>query len=187
MDAYKLNTNSMENMVAMISKNFNELKNSFATTLFPVISLVVEGVKNFMGWISALPSPIKFVVSGVSLLTSAYIALRATGILPIIADMGKLIATKYTSIRVHAIETQATIGMALANKQAIVSIKALALTKLTNLFPATLKNIVATGSLTTALKTLLIATKLRPCGYGIAGQARNDNTFLAPALLQSHA
>jgi len=79
MEAYELNANSMENMIAMISKNFEELKNSFATTLYPVISLVVEGVKNFMGWISALPSPIKFVVSGVSLLSGAIITLRTHG------------------------------------------------------------------------------------------------------------
>jgi methyl-accepting chemotaxis protein len=97
-DAFKTSANSIENLMQTIQNNFNSVKGSFANALLPVVSEVLEVFKNVMQWIGNLPAPIKTVISSIGILSTAFVTLKVTGILPLILDFKKLATESMTNV-----------------------------------------------------------------------------------------
>jgi len=91
--AFEINANNTENLTQTIQNNFNSVKDSFASALLPVVNEILQVFKNVMQWIGDLPAPVKTFISSIGILTTAFVTLKVTGILPIIADF-KTFATK---------------------------------------------------------------------------------------------
>jgi len=205
-EAYESSAGTTDNMIQLIKNNLNDVKETMMTTLLPAINAVVEVVKDIVQWVGNFPVVIKTIISGVGMLTAAFVALKVTGLMEVISSMGTMlvsmkqhiatigthilamkqeIATRLsntgviqTSLRVHLMKIGAITAEQSATTSLAGHLKALIVFRAKDL-AAMVSSITVTKLLTGAINLLRIAKNalLGPLGWVLAGV-----TVLAVAL-----